>query len=48
VRVIKGLGFGLDEAAVAAAKQWTFKPATRCGKPVAYTVKPGVRFQLGS
>lgn len=48
VRVLKGLGYGLDEAAVAAAKQWTFRPATRCGKPVPYTVKPGVRFQLGS
>jgi protein TonB len=48
VRVLKGLGFGLDESAVAAARQWTFKPATRCGKAVSYVVKPGVRFQLGS
>ena len=48
VRVIKGLGFGLDEAAVTAAKQWSFKPATRCGRAVSYVVKPGVRFQLGS
>ncbi|MCL2725354.1 MAG: TonB family protein [Polyangiaceae bacterium] len=48
VRVVKGLGFGLDEAAVAAAKQWSFKPATRCGKAVSYVIKPGVRFQLGS
>jgi protein TonB len=48
VRVLKGLGFGLDESAVAAARQWTFKPATKCGKPVSYVVKPGVRFQLGS
>lgn len=48
VRVIKGLGFGLDEAAVAAAKQWTFKPAMRCGKAVSAVVKPGIRFQLGS
>jgi protein TonB len=48
VRVLKGLGFGLDEAAVAAARQWTFKPATKCGKAVSFVVKPGVRFQLGS
>lgn len=48
VKVIKGLGFGLDEAAIAAAKQWTFAPATRCGKAVTSTLKPGVRFQLGS
>ena len=48
VRVVKGLGFGLDEAAVAAAKQWTFLPATHCGKAVSSVIKPGVRFQLGS
>jgi protein TonB len=48
VKVVKGLGFGLDDAAVAAAKQWTFKPATKCGRPISYVVKPGVRFQLGS
>ena len=48
VRVLKGLGFGLDESAMAAARQWTFKPATKCGKPVSWVVKPGVRFQLGS
>ena len=48
VRVLKGLGYGLDESAVAAARQWTFKPATKCGKAIPYTVKPGVRFQLGS
>lgn len=48
VKVLKGLGYGLDEAAVAAAKQWSFKPATRCGKAVSYVIKPGVRFQLGS
>lgn len=48
VRVLKGLGFGLDEAAISAAKQWTFLPATRCGKPVSSVIKPGVRFQLGS
>ncbi len=48
VKIVKGLGYGLDEAAVAAAKQWTFKPATKCGKPVATVVKPGVRFELGS
>ncbi|AKV01433.1 Ferric siderophore transport system, periplasmic binding protein TonB [Labilithrix luteola] len=48
VKVLKGLGFGLDEAAIAAAKQWSFKPATKCGKAVSYTIKGSVRFQLGS
>ncbi len=46
VKVLRGLGFGLDEAAAAAAKQWTFAPATRCGKVVPTTIKGKVRFSL--
>ncbi len=46
VKVLRSLGFGLDEAAISAAKQWTFAPATRCGKAVPTTVKPRVRFTL--
>jgi protein TonB len=42
--VLKGLGFGLDEAATQAAKQYVFKPATKCGKPVPTTIKLGVNF----
>jgi protein TonB len=36
VRVVKSLDrvFGLDDAAIRAAKQWTFKPALLEGKPV--------------
>lgn len=30
--------YGLDQAAIDATKQWTFKPATRDGKPVAVSV----------
>ena len=33
VRVLQGLGYGLDESALAAARALTFEPATRCGKP---------------
>lgn len=44
-RVIEGLGHGLDEAALDAAKQSTFTPATRCGEPVETTFTIGMRFQ---
>ncbi|MBN1550467.1 energy transducer TonB [bacterium] len=33
-KVIKGLGYGLDENAVQAVKNWKFKPAMRDGKAV--------------
>lgn len=38
VRVVKGLGYGLDEAALEAMKKFTFKPARVNGKPVDYTI----------
>lgn len=39
VRVIRRLGAGLDERAVAAAQQWQFSPALRHGTPVAALYK---------
>ena len=45
-RVLESLGYGLDEAAVEAAKSWRFEPATRCGKPTATTFVVGIRFTL--
>jgi len=44
-RVVQGLGYGLDESALAAAKASTFEPATRCGKPVVGTTILPFRFQ---
>jgi periplasmic protein TonB len=44
VRVLQGLGYGLDEAAVAAANRAQFEPATRCGKPVSATFTISMRF----
>ncbi|MFO0722799.1 MAG: energy transducer TonB [Myxococcota bacterium] len=46
VRVLEGLGHGLDEATIEAVKGWTFEPALRCGKPVRATIKTKVSFSL--
>jgi TonB family protein len=45
-RVVRGLGHGLDEAAVTAANQIKFKPAQRNGSPVDSTAIVHVVFQL--
>ena len=44
--VLKGLPLGLSEAAVAAARQWRFDPATRDGAPVAAQRNVVVEFRL--
>jgi TonB family protein len=45
-RLVRGLGHGLDEAAVAAANKMRFKPALRNGTPVDSTAVVHVVFQL--
>jgi len=45
-RVVRGLGHGLDEAAVTAASQMRFKPAQRMGSPVDSVAIVHVVFQL--
>jgi TonB family protein len=45
-RVVRGLGHGLDEAAVAAANKIQFKPALREGAPVDSTAVVHVVFEL--
>jgi TonB family protein len=44
--IVRGLGHGLDEAAVAAATKMRFKPAMRSGQPVDSTAVVHVVFQL--
>ena len=44
--VSRGLGYGLDEAAVRAAEQIRFKPSTRAGSPVDSTATVHILFQL--
>lgn len=46
VRVVEGLGHGLDEAACHAAEAIRFKPAQRGGKPVDFPATLRVVFQL--
>jgi TonB family protein len=45
-RVVKGLGHGLDEAAIAAANKMRFKPALRMGQPMDSTAVVHVTFQM--
>jgi TonB family protein len=46
LRVIKGLGHGLDESAVRAAEAIRFRPASRKGTPVDATAEAHITFQL--
>jgi TonB family protein len=45
-RVLKGLGFGLDEAATASVQEWALSPATRNGAPVEVVAQIDVEFNL--
>jgi periplasmic protein TonB len=46
VRIVKRLGAGLDERAVAAVRQWRFAPARLRGAPVDVEVEVAVEFKL--
>ena len=46
VRVVRGLGAGLDQNAIAAVKQWRFDPARRLGAPVDVLVEISVEFHM--
>lgn len=46
IRVIRGLGFGLDTKAIEAVKQWRFQPALKDGKPVNVQISVEVGFRL--
>jgi TonB family protein len=46
VKVVRGLGHGLDEAAVAAAQKIRFKPAQRSGQAVDYPATIHIVFQI--
>jgi protein TonB len=46
VKLLQGLGYGLDEAALSAARRAEFEPAVRCGKPTRATFNISMRFTL--
>ena len=46
VKLLHGLGYGLDDRAIAAVRQWRFAPAERLGVPVDVIVEVGVEFRL--
>ena len=46
IRVVRGLGFGLDAKAMEAVKQWRFDPALKDGKPVNVQISVEVAFRL--
>lgn len=46
VRLLRGLGAGLDQRAIDAVRQWRFSPALRQGAPVDVVVEVAVEFKL--
>ncbi len=46
VYVTKSLGSGLDEKSIEAVKQWTFRPGTLDGNPVAVKLRGSVSFHI--
>jgi TonB family protein len=46
VRVMQGLGYGLDERAIEAVRQWRFSPARRRGQPVDVLVEVAMEFKI--
>jgi len=48
IAVVRPIGFGLDENAVAAIRKATFEPATKAGKPAAESLDLAVLFRIYS
>lgn len=46
LQILRPLGLGLDEKAVAAVSTWKFEPAQKDGKPVAVAINVEVNFHL--
>jgi len=46
IKVVRGLGLGLDQQAIEAVRRWQFKPGYRDGKPVTVAATIEVNFRL--
>jgi len=46
LRIIRGLGGGLNDRAMQAVRQWRFSPARRLASPVDVIVEVSVEFKL--
>jgi TonB family protein len=46
IHVVRALGMGLDDEAIAAVTQWRFKPGTKGGQPVNVKAQVAVNFRL--
>jgi TonB family protein len=46
IKVVRGLGYGLDAKALEAVRQWRFQPSLKDGKPVAVQISVEVEFHL--
>jgi len=46
IKVVRGLGLGLDAKALEAVQQWRFQPALKDGKPVDVQISVEVEFHL--
>jgi len=46
IRIVRGLGSGLDAKAIEAVRQWRFEPARKDGKPVNVLISVEVAFRL--
>ncbi len=44
--VEKGMGYGLDEAAIEAVRHWRFRPGTKDGSAVAVQIRVEVEFKF--